>query len=198
MGTSVCTYHIRNCTQEKCIQALKHVRSPQGFVSAVTNNWLTVVDEDTEHFHLQTLEERVEKVSKYLATDVLITAVYDDEVSLYAAFHAGSEIDRYSSSPGVFDWLGNKAFPGGPAKLSKAFAWWQGQQQLEKALKGKFRMESSRLKEISRAFEIPEYRALTKMNDLDPPPSPAHLAAFPSDSKLGIQIRDLQNYVQFK
>ena len=200
MGTSVCAYHLRDCTQTECLKALALVKSPPAFVSAVTDKWLSVVDENSETFRLEQVEHTVVKLSKILDADIIATAVYDDAESLYMAFRAGIEIDRYSSGLGGFEWMGRRKFPGDPKRLSAAFEWWKGQDRLELALKKKYRIESQRLKEIVRAFGIPDYRALTKMNDLSNPLpfSAERVAELPPDSELGVRIRDRQAYVEFK
>jgi hypothetical protein len=197
MGTSVCTYHIRDCTQNQCLKALALVKSPAAFVSAATNNWLTLVDENAESFQLELLEKTIAALSKNLSTTIIETGVYDDDESFYVVFQAGIEIDRFATSHDVYDWLGRQKFSGNPKQLAERLPWWNGQASLATALKKNYKLEASRLKDIVRAFGIPESRAFTKMRDLTRPlPAPV-IASIPPESELGRQLRDRQQYKPF-
>jgi hypothetical protein len=197
MGTSVCAYHIRACSQAKCLKALAATRSPRAYVSIETDQWVTVVDENSDAFRLKSLEQTVSKISKYLDSDIIITAVYDDDDSLYVAFNAGTEVDRYSSSGDGFDWIKRRKFPGSPKSLAETFTWWRGQNRLESALKKEFNLESSRLKQIVRAFGIADSRAFVSFADLNTPLPPELVASFSSEAEMAMLIGD-RRYVEFK
>jgi hypothetical protein len=195
MGTSACTYHIRNCTQARCLEALARVKSPRAFVSSAQEEWLSIADEDCDAFQLESLEQGVAALSKQLSADAIITAVYDDDMSMYVAFHRGSEADRYSTT--TVPWKGKRKFSGNPKRLSEAFTWWNQYPQLEAVLKKKFSLEGLRLRKIGLAFGIPERRAFTTFGDLASPLAPEIVASFSSPSEMERLIGDRSSYAEF-
>jgi hypothetical protein len=198
MGTSVFSYHLRGCSRAKCLDALAAVHSPHAYVSQMTDKWVSVIDENGEELKIEPFEETASKVSKFLKADVILTGVYDDDATFFAAFHAGKLVDRCFSSVVPLEWHGQGALPGNPKRLSEAFPWWSGAAQLEAALKKKFKMEGLRLNHMVRAFGIPEHRAFTKIQDLLNPLLSEYLKKMPPDSNVAIQARDRLAYVEFK
>jgi len=197
MGTSVCSYHVRGRTQVECLDALKFAECPDAFVSTPSPDWVSIVDENSEFFRLPILEKTVAKISKKLATDLIVTGVYDDDESFYVAYRRGAEVDRFATSPDVYEWMKRPKIDGNPKTLAAAFPWWKNQAILSKALKSDFKMESRRLKEIARAFGIPEHRALSKMKDLLSPLPRLLLARLPPESPLALQTQDLLSYARY-
>jgi hypothetical protein len=200
MGTSVCSYHIRNVTQARCLDALAKVKSPHAYVSDALNGWVTILDEDADAFRQEPLDHRVAKVSKLLKADAIITVVFDDDITQYVAFHNGVVVDRYSTpsdSFELFPWLSDKKFPGNPTRIAQAFSWWKGQSELESILKKKYKMESMRLKDVAVAFSISEYRTSVTINDLRNPIPTARVAGIPADSEFGKLLRAKQGFIEF-
>jgi hypothetical protein len=209
MGTSAYTYHVRDRTQAQCLEALSKARSPQAFVSPQLADWSSVMDVDGDAMKSGEFEARAATVSKVLGADVIVTGVFDDDISWYVAFKSGKQIDRFCSGSDEYD--DAKPVAGNPARLAKSLSWWDGQANLAAVLKKKYRIESSRLKDIVRAFGIPEHRALTTFGDLlrplpaglveSLPPVPRsgrEYAALPVGEKFGAGLRERTHYVEFK
>ena len=86
MGTSACLYHIRDCTQARPLSGFAEQIPLTPYVSDVINGWVTVADINGDAFRQKAMERTVTKVSKLLAADIVITTVYDDDISQYVAF----------------------------------------------------------------------------------------------------------------
>jgi hypothetical protein len=194
LGTSLCAYHVRDVDQKQCLDALKAVRSPRAFVSAASDGWVTVIDEDADNFKLESLAVTARKLSKHLSTDVIILGDWDNDIGFYFAFHDGKLVDRFEFSKG--EEAGKP--PGKPSKVAAAFKWWKGAAKLEAWLKKSYRFESYRVKDIAAIFGIPDFRIWTKLADFEQPRTPEQLAQIPKDHPHGKVVHDQMKYVEFK